>query len=307
MGATDPFAFWQQQMMGGINAAGQKAQQFGQWAGDTLWGKQIQAPERYQFDWANADQTRGNEMALLKQYQDMAAGTGPSLAQGQLQQATDRNLAQAMALGAAQQGQGLGYASALRNIADQSAAARQQAAAQAAMIRNAEQMQGMQGTGALLGQIGGQDFQRQGMGQTNAYNYDALNSQIAAQNRQPGGLGGSLLNAAGAIFQPGGPLTGLFKQQPAAQPPPPDPLPLSSGGQVPGYAMGGQMDSRRNDTVPAMLSPGEIVLPRSITMAPNAAERSKAFVEAVLARREKGPPQSDEHELVRQSRMRKAA
>jgi len=79
----------------------------------------------------------------------------------------------------------------------------------------------------------------------------------------------------------------------------------SSGGPVPGYADGGALDSRKNDTVPAMLSPGEIVLPRSITMAPDAAERARAFVEAVQRRRQNGSP-SMEHHLVRQA-GRKAA
>lgn len=54
---------------------------------------------------------------------------------------------------------------------------------------------------------------------------------------------------------------------------------LNNSGQrtVPG-------DSLQNDTIPAMLSPHEIVIPRSITLSPNAPEKARDFVAAVLAR-----------------------
>lgn len=57
----------------------------------------------------------------------------------------------------------------------------------------------------------------------------------------------------------------------------------ASGGQVPGKA-GVKGNSLKNDNVPAMLSPGEIVIPRSIAQSENAPDKAKAFVEAVLAR-----------------------
>lgn len=60
-----------------------------------------------------------------------------------------------------------------------------------------------------------------------------------------------------------------------------------AGGNVPGKA-GVQGDSPKNDTVPALLSPGEEVLPRSVTMAPDAPERAKAFVEALRDRKGEG-------------------
>jgi len=60
---------------------------------------------------------------------------------------------------------------------------------------------------------------------------------------------------------------------------------MSHGGPVPGYAHGG--DSYRNDTVPAMLSPGEIVLPRSVTQDEDAPELAKEFVEAIKRHRPK--------------------
>ena len=54
----------------------------------------------------------------------------------------------------------------------------------------------------------------------------------------------------------------------------------AGGGQVPGKAQVAG-NSPRNDTVPARVSPGEIVLPRSVTTAPDAAARAAAFVEAI--------------------------
>lgn len=56
-----------------------------------------------------------------------------------------------------------------------------------------------------------------------------------------------------------------------------------AGGKVPGKAAVSG-DSYKNDTVPAMVSPGEIVLPRHITQSKDAGEKAKKFVEAILAR-----------------------
>lgn len=59
---------------------------------------------------------------------------------------------------------------------------------------------------------------------------------------------------------------------------------FSDGGLVPGKAdFGG--DNIKNDTVSAMLSPGEIVIPRSVLKQKNPAEASKKFVQAVLAKK----------------------
>ncbi len=54
----------------------------------------------------------------------------------------------------------------------------------------------------------------------------------------------------------------------------------TDGGPVDGDARAAG-DSLKNDTVPAMLSPGEIVIPRSITQDDDAAEKAKMFVEAI--------------------------
>lgn len=88
--------------------------------------------------------------------------------------------------------------------------------------------------------------------------------------------GGSVLGSIAKIapllmlLSKGGPVNG---EQMAAQ-----------GKEVPGKAKV-KGDSPKNDTVDAKLSPGEIVIPRSIAQGPNAAANAAKFVEAVLAKK----------------------
>lgn len=58
------------------------------------------------------------------------------------------------------------------------------------------------------------------------------------------------------------------------------------GGHVPGQPQYPGNDPR-NDTIPAMLSPGEVVLPNSITQSPDADEKAKAFMAAIQKDHEK--------------------
>lgn len=60
-------------------------------------------------------------------------------------------------------------------------------------------------------------------------------------------------------------------------------MPMRQGGAVPGQAKV-QGDSEKNDTVPAMLSPGEVVIPRHIMQGKNAPEAAARFVAACLAK-----------------------
>jgi hypothetical protein len=303
-----------------------------------LLGSKVKAPTVAPVDLGQSNQARGYQDWLAGQYQQMAQGNGPSLAQGQLQQATDANIRQAMALGQAQQGQGLGYASALRSIADQGAAARQQMAGQSALLRNYEQMQAMQGLGGISSQMRGQDLGGADLTQRGNIANAELLMREAVANQQQGALP-ALLNSAGQVamrlaglggfggdgggggswpagtgYMPGGaPLldggfrSGFFKGSSGIgdfnAPVPGAPMYSAHGGEVPGYARGGMpMDSERNDTVPAMLSPGEIVIPRSVTLAPDAPERAAAFVAAIMEHR-KSAPRSDKHPMVMHADM----
>lgn len=60
-------------------------------------------------------------------------------------------------------------------------------------------------------------------------------------------------------------------------------LAASTGGKVGGQAMA-KGDSSKNDNVPAMLSPGEIVIPRSVLQSEDPVGGSAKFVQAILAR-----------------------
>lgn len=59
---------------------------------------------------------------------------------------------------------------------------------------------------------------------------------------------------------------------------------LKSGGHVPGSAKV-KGDSEKNDTQAALLSPGEIVIPRHIAKGENAPEMAAKFVKAILAKK----------------------
>lgn len=61
--------------------------------------------------------------------------------------------------------------------------------------------------------------------------------------------------------------------------------PMSIGEEVPGKAkVSGAKNSYANDTVPATLEEGGIVIPRSITQGKDAGAKAKKFVEAILAK-----------------------
>lgn len=265
-------------------------------------------------DFTQANQTRDAQAAFLAQLQAAARGEGPSVAQGLLRQATDDQLAQAMALGAAQQGQGLGYGAALRQIADQRARIGQQSAAQAALLRAQEQQTAMGQLGNFTLGMRGQDIGQAGAGADDAFRWEALRQQGlqgAQANRR--NLVGNIVNPIGGFLEnlglgggsggggqwlraPSNVSTNRYDIENRAH-----------GGKVKkrtGYAHGGMdgtegrehMDNEANDHVPAMLSPGEIVLPRSVTMAPDAEERAAAFVRAVKAG--KGPERT-QHPLMK--------
>jgi hypothetical protein len=82
--------------------------------------------------------TAGHQGELTQMYLDSARGTGPSVAQMQLKQGTDRNMQQAAALIGSQRGYNPG---AQRQIATQRAQIGQQMAGDSAMLRLQEQMQ----------------------------------------------------------------------------------------------------------------------------------------------------------------------
>jgi len=107
------------------------------------------------FDTAGAERARGAQEGLLQQLLDMAAGKAPSPAQMMLQQAADRNLADASAMAATQRG--LGATAASSQVAGQRAQIGQEAARDAGILRLQEQMQAVQAAGGVAQGLRGQD------------------------------------------------------------------------------------------------------------------------------------------------------
>lgn len=258
----------------------------------------------------------GNLQSVFNQYQGLANGTGPNPALAQLNETTGQNIAGQAALMAGQRGAGANAGLLARQIASQGANVQQQAAGQAATLNAQQQL-------AALGQLGNVAGQQVGAQQNalSGYNQAALNQQqnvlsgINAQNQnriamqsninnanagvagknqetQGGLLGGALgglgsaamgfLSPAKAVASAAAPVitsdnygnsTSLL----------PGGFNASNGGKVPGKpkVFG---DSERNDTVPAKLSPGEIVIPRSILQSANPALAAAHFVQEQLSK-----------------------
>lgn len=89
-----------------------------------------------------------------------------------------------------------------------------------------------------------------------------------------------------ALLAKGGMAKPPMKPMPAGKP-----HNLKAGGGVPGKPkIPGAKDTLKNDTVPAVLTPGEIVIPRSVTQAPNAPKEAAKFVAAIMMRKGGGHP-----------------
>ena len=217
--------------------------------------------------------------------------------------------------GAATQQQSAGQAAQLQAAQQQQA---QQAMAQLASQQVGQQAQAqgqmIQGTQGLqqnlLSGIQGQNQAQI----SNVSQQNQANAQMAGQNaRTQSGIFGGLANAAGAAIagplgsMVGGALNNLLSPAPQIQSAGGS---NSGGGLAPqmtagGYASGGivqhlrnfqsggqvagkatvQGDSPSNDTVPAVLSPGEIVIPRSIAQSKDAPKKAAAFVAALMAKK----------------------
>lgn len=257
----------------------------------------------------NQSNVFNQQQALANQMQALANGQGPNPAMAQLANTTGQNVANQAALMAGQRGAGANAGLMARQIGQQGANIQQQAVGQGAAMNaqqqiaamNAlQQQQGMMGNlaGAQVGQqanalnaynqsaqnMYGQGLQ--GLGQYNSSmagqqgSINQSNATTAAANAaQQGQIMGGLLGGVGAML---GKYDGGMIEKPSYM----DGLVkyFSGGAVVPGAAMVSG-DSPKNDMVPAMLSPKEIVLPRSVTLAPNAPDKAKAFVSAVLARK----------------------
>jgi hypothetical protein len=134
-----------------------------------------------QLDGSQQEQFRAGQMDLASALAAQANGTGPSVAQGQFQHATDTNLAQALAMA---QAAGPNNAGAARNVAYQRGDISQQAAGDSAQLRLQEQMQARNQLGQVLAGARGQDLGLAGdnaqlQGQQNALNDQAVRAYMS--------------------------------------------------------------------------------------------------------------------------------
>lgn len=227
---------------------------------------------------------RGNDIynaqaslgGVLRQW---LAGQGPNPAQLQYRGNVDSNIANAQSLIASQRG--LNPALAARMGANAATNANNQAALGAALLQ-AQQQQAAAGTlGSLYGSMMQGNQGQQGL-LTGSFNQQQqINSGVSNQNAQRNaGMVGGLINAVGGA---GAAAAGG----------------MSGGGVVPGRAMVSG-NSPANDTVDAKLSPGEIVIPRSMAHDP---EKAKEFIDHLLKGKKKGGGYKD----VLEARRKKSA
>lgn len=240
------------------------------------------APSFVQSLMGNYNQAQNQQQALMGnlQQQSMGQGPGAQLSNNYLHQAQDTNAANAMGLMSSQKG--INPAMAARMAGQQSAMGNQQAAGQGANL-NLQQALAAQGQlGSMLGQnqqTNANMFNTQTGMSSNQFGHaldanqqnNALNQLTASQNAA-NAMGAQGINAGtanantaaktqsaggamGAIGTVGGVLASV----------------LAHGGKVPGHASHNG-DDTKNDTVHTMLSPGEIVIPRTA-----ATDRDKAM------------------------------
>jgi len=235
----------------------------------------------------------GQQNTLAQQLAAIASGQGPNPALEQLKQTTGQNIQQASGMIGSQKG--INPALAARLAAQNAASANQTAAGQAATLSAQQQLAAREAQAGVLGTMGTQGIGQQGVLQGAAANMNNARAGVAAGNSQAmGGIFGGLLSGlGGAMTQKkwdGGEIEGM-----AAGGPTSDLGMALMGGMAEGgpvFAADGGVpgradvpgDSPANDKVPAMLSPGEIVIPRSHATP----EKAASFVEALQRRNGSG-------------------
>jgi hypothetical protein len=240
----------------------------------------------------NENDFRAKQTALAQALQDSANGVGPSIAQNQYQQNTNRNLNNLMALASSARGNtGANSALGMRTLLKTQADTSQQAAGDAANLKLQEQNQARQlladvtgqGRGAdqstianntsqQMGAIGGvtgiNEANRQAQENLESTRAGISNNAMSAavsnnnaQRQQDMQITGGLMSGGASFLASGA--KGKYKGGI-----------VEGEAQVPG-------DSPENDTKLEALSPDEIVIPRSIVKSKNAPDKAKAFMEAL--------------------------
>lgn len=194
------------------------------------------------------EEAKKQQMGLAGALQQQASGLGTSAAQGMLQRGSEEAIKRSAGALASQRG--INPALAQRLASQQAAEQTQQAAQSGAILRAQESQAALGGLQNVYGDIG-----RQALGQ-----YGTAQQALTAAEQQNQQMRGQVV---GGVMSGLGALAGKF---------------FAEGGVVPGKAeVPG--DSYSNDKVPAMLSPGEIVIPRSKANDP---DKAKEFVDKIM-------------------------
>lgn len=243
---------------------------------------------------ANQSDVFQQQQQLAQQLQQQTLGQGPNPAQAQLAQNTAANTAQQAALMASQRGASANAGLTARNASMAGANMQQQATGQAATLQanqqlaaqQALQQQQAQMAGLATNQVGQQIGAQQQAGNLALQGYGAATGALNQQNQINAGVANNNAQVAGAIagglLGAGGAAMGMYGGKKMAHGGMvPDRLEAKTteasrldagwgkvilkndGGPVPGKAKVAG-DHPKNDTVPAMLSPGELVIPRSV-------------------------------------------
>jgi hypothetical protein len=255
-------------------------------------GSAFSGAEQESFGSLTASRGVGAEQASLAEaLRAQAEGRGPSLAQMQYQRALEAS--QAAAASQLASARGLSPAQAQRLLITRQAGAQATAASQSAMLQLQEQQAAQAALGNLLTQRRQQEL---------------LGGQLMASLYGTAGSLGTQQAIAQAGFDQNA--TQMVQQQAAAERAANQQFVSSLIGAgatagtaiATGKAHGGSIgkhlvpgnakfkgDTRSNDTVPALLSPGEIVLPRSVAQAEDAPEKAKDFVSAIKKQKRPSP------------------
>lgn len=251
-------------------------------------GKQLGIlPPSPNTDFANASQGQVN---AIQQLMNIGQGQGPTYGQIMTQQGLQQANAGALGTAAAQRGISPGLSAQMANR--QQGQLQQQALLGGSAMAAQERQNALQaslGASAQQQQLQGQASQEQN--QANMAGSQALGGILGGAAGGLGtyaglsnfghGLGGSGGGGMGSLSIGGSPNagagTGYLGANNSFTPG------FSDGGQVPGRpkTFG---DSQENDTVPAMLSPGELVIPRSHASDP---KKAHAFVDHLMKKKNK--------------------
>jgi hypothetical protein len=282
---------------------------------------------------SNQANVYAQQQALAGALQAQSMGQGPNPAQAQLAQNTAANTANQAALMAGQRGSNANAGLMARQIGMQGGANQQAMAGQAATLQAQQQLAAQQALMQQQSQMAGLASQQVGqygnavnaqaqnalggyqasLGAIGAQNQTAQQSQANINNANAGFIGDLFKGVSGAMNGGGGAAAkaavptqtvafGGTIQDPHHQAFASiyHPSMMFNGGtapeidgKVPGKAAVAG-DHPKNDTVPAMLSPGEIVIPKSILEGKDPIADSAAFVASELSKQH-GPEHEDFH------------